>query len=554
MKTLRPYQQQSVDKVKARIKQATHPMVINASVGAGKSVMLCELLLMIERFGWRGLCLTMNSTLIRQNAETYTEQGGSCGIYCAALNKKEVDKPIIFATPKSLLNGKDIKKLAFNLVIIDECHNVDYQNEKSMYMRVINHLNIQAYDQRQRMRIIGLTGTPFRGENISIIGENQLFKEEVVSISMANLIKHGFLVKPVFDISTIGSFDFSKLKSTAGKFSKSDLEKVIESKERLTGEIMHQLTRFVDGGRNGAFIFCATRKHCEEAFESLPQGLAAIITGETPHSERERILNAARNLEIRYLVSVNCLMTGVDVPAFDMCAWLRPTASLTLFMQGIGRGLRLHDLKKDCLILDYAQNLDRHSNWDDPVLVAALKKLDKDRPMIFECPECKEPAGEHTRRCTGFSNKVRCSHYFTFKDCLSCGAKNDITARHCRQCFEEIIDPNQKLSTLKNSIVATVIAAKYRVNANKIMFASYDVDIPDNGRRVVTEWYSTNSKKSKDIFYAKFVKQQVMDASKYYLHLDKLSWLQAMLRHIETPSHLALMDDLKIRSKIFQGR
>jgi len=554
MKTLRPYQLEAINKVKKRLKETCEPLLINASVGAGKSVILCELLLMIEKCGWHGLCLTMNSTLIRQNAETYTEQGGNCGIYCASLNKKETDKPIIFATPKSLLNGKDIKSIAFNLIIIDECHNIDYQNEKSMYMRVINHLNIQAYNQQKRMRIIGLTGTPFRGENISIIGKNQLFKEEVVSIPMIKLINSGFLVKPVFDISTIGSFDFSKIKTTSGKFNNAELEKVINSKERLTGEIMRELKDLVNRGRNGAFIFCATRKHCEEAFSSLPEGQAAIITGDTPHEERDRILTAARKLDIRYLVSVNCLMTGVDVPAFDMCAWLRPTSSLTLFMQGIGRGLRLHETKKDCLILDYAQNIDRHSNWDDPILVSALKKIDETKPMIFQCPECKTPAGEHTRRCTGLDcNSTRCNHYFTFKECKECGAKNDITARYCRECAEEIIDPNEKLRPLKDSIVVPVIASKYRVNANKILIASYQVKIPYGSTHVITEWYSTNSKKARDIFYAKFVKKHVEDASSYYMHLDKMCYLENMIKNALTPSHLALSDDLKIRNKIFQG-
>jgi DNA repair protein RadD len=554
MKILRSYQQEVVNKIKKRLKETCNPLLVNASVGAGKSIILCELLLTIEKCGFRGICFTMNSTLILQNAETYTEQGGNCGICCASLNRKETDKPIIFATPKSFLNDKYIKKLAFNLIIIDECHNIDYQNEKSMYMRVINHLNQQAYNQRQRMRIIGLTGTPFRSENISIVGENQLFKETVATISMTELIDSKFLVPPVFDISTIGSFDFNKLKSVMGSFNKRDLEEIISSKERLTGKIMHQIVSFVQNGRNGAFIFCATRKHCEEAFVSLPDGLAAIITGETSHEERKYILNEARNLRIRYLVSVNCLMTGVDVPAFDVCAWLRPTASLTLFMQGIGRGLRLHSLKKDCLILDYAQNIEKHYDWDDPILISALKKLDKDKPMVFECPECHEPAGEHTRRCVGIKDKVRCKHYFSFKECQHCDTKNDITARYCRECFGEIVNPNDKLSPIKNSTIAKIVSAKYRVNLNKILIASYVVNIPNKGDKTITEWYSTNTKKCRDIFYAKFVKKQVYDASKYYMHLDKIKWLESLIKNIETPTHLALSDDLKIRNKIFQDK
>lgn len=88
MKILRPYQQEVVDKLRVRLRETEHPLLVNASVGSGKSLIISSLLQIIERAGWRALCLTMNSTLIRQNAETYIEQGGHAGIYCAALGKR----------------------------------------------------------------------------------------------------------------------------------------------------------------------------------------------------------------------------------------------------------------------------------------------------------------------------------------------------------------------------------------------------------------------------------------------------------------------------------
>src|SRR5271170_5238787 len=99
MKTLRPYQQDVLDKLRVRLKETDEPLLVNASVGAGKSLIIAELLMIIERAGWRALCLTMNSTLIRQNAETYIAQGGKAGIYCAALGEKDTSEPIVFASP-----------------------------------------------------------------------------------------------------------------------------------------------------------------------------------------------------------------------------------------------------------------------------------------------------------------------------------------------------------------------------------------------------------------------------------------------------------------------
>ena len=107
----------------------------------------------------------------------------------------------------------------------------------------------------------------------------------------------------------------------------------------------------------GAFIFAVSKKHCEECLKSLPQNEARIITGDTPHEERKRILEGARMGQIKYLISVNCLLTGIDVTNFDICAFLRPTESLVLYVQAIGRALRLHSGKSRALILDYYKKI-----------------------------------------------------------------------------------------------------------------------------------------------------------------------------------------------------
>ena len=347
----RPYQQEAINKLKLRLKETSEALLVNASVGSGKSLILSEILLAMEKAKYPSLCLTMNSTLIEQNAETYRLQGGNPGIYCAALGKKEQEKTLIFASPHSV--AKKFPDIDCRLIVIDECHNVNFDDEKSMYMRIIQHYRLQAQLKNYNFRIIGLTGTPYRGKGVSIVGENQFFKEEVCSISTSWLISQNYLVKPRFGVASAGEFDFSKLKvNKFGNFNEKELQDIIDKNERLTGKIMREVSGIINSGRNGAFIFASTRKHCEECSRSLPVGQWAIITGETPHNERKEILYKAKNGEIKYLISVNCLNVGVDVPNFDVCVWVRPTESLILYTQGIGRVLRLHTEKNDAIVLD----------------------------------------------------------------------------------------------------------------------------------------------------------------------------------------------------------
>ncbi len=93
--------------------------------------------------------------------------------------------------------------------------------------------------------------------------------------------------------------------------------------------------------RKGVMIFAATVEHAREVTGLLPVGQAALITGETPGPERDRIIEAFKAQAYRYLVNVAVLTTGFDAPHVDLIAILRPTESVSLYQQIVGRGLRL---------------------------------------------------------------------------------------------------------------------------------------------------------------------------------------------------------------------
>ncbi len=417
-----------------------------------------------------------------------------------------------------------------------------------MYMRIINHYGAMAQSEQYMYRIIGLTGTPYRGKSISIVGPNELFKKEICSISTPFLIEQGFLVKPHFGLIA-DEFDFSKVKvNQAGKFNHTELQEVVDQNHRLTSKIMREVVEVVRSGRNGAFIFASTIKHCYECLAALPEGESAIIIGSTPHKERERIIYDARMGRIKFLVNVNVLTVGIDIPNYDICVWARPTESLILYTQGIGRVLRLSSGKSNAIILDYAQNLDRHGDLDDSIINAALQPRTPDDPdYCIPCYTCNTNNSIYSRRCIGLIPGLgRCEYYFQFKPCHSCETQNDTTARYCRSCQSELIDPNSKLRLLQNQIITTIQSIHYEITP-QLFSLRYETD-----KGHITESYNLTSQRALNIFYANFVRKQVDKPSSYYMHLTDPEKLRMMLRYTKMPVILVVeIPDMRIKTKIY---
>jgi DNA repair protein RadD len=555
---LRPYQAQAIQECWQALKANDEPVLLMASVGSGKSLMLSDILLTMEKAGKRALCIVNNAELVRNNAATFKAQGGNPSIYCAALDSKDCSNEVVFGTPQSVLNGikreEAIGEIQFNLIVVDEAHAISYTNSRSTFMRILRHFK-HAY---RGMRVLGASGTDFRFKGTDIVGEDCLFKTRVGNITTAYLIEHGYLTKPTFTIED-DRIDFSGVKiNSMGQFDSKQLETVIEKNARLTEIIMKNLIAIMETqNRFGAFVFASTRRHAEECLSHLPPHESALITGETPQKERIEILDKARSGEIKYLVNISVLCVGIDIPSYDTLLIVRPTESLVLMVQMIGRVLRLAPGKESALIIDCSGNIDRHSDWDDPVLLDAVKQTrDPDEERPFECHTCGELNGLHARRCVGVVNNKRCDFYFAFKECHACKVQNDTSARFCRSCNEELIDPNAKLSLAPfnpNHNRVQVKQASYKVIGSQnsfIIMIQYECM---NGM-IIHEHYKPCSEKAKNVFYGRFVKIHIPDSSKYYPRLNQMAVVKEMLSFARTPYELVVhpgKDGYTIKKKVF---
>ena len=470
--TLRPYQQEAVDATLAHFRKHLEPAVIVLPTGAGKSLVIAELARIARG---RVLVLAHVKELVAQNHAKYRALGLEADIFAAGLQRKESHGKVVFGSVQSVARNLEQFHGEFSLLIVDECHRIGEADE-SQYQQILAHLR----SANPKLRLLGLTATPYRLGKGWIYhyhyhgmmrgDEKALFRDCIYELPLRYMIKHGYLTPPERLDMPVVQYDFSRLQAQAnGLFSEADLNRELKQQKRITPHIISQIVEFA-AQRRGVMIFAATVEHAKEITALLPSDDAALITADTPGTVRDTLIEAFKNQQFRFLVNVAVLTTGFDAPHVDLIAILRPTESVSLYQQIVGRGLRLSPGKTDCLILDYAGN--PHDLFT-PEVGNAKGKSDNVPVQVF-CPSCGfantfwgKTTGDGTliehfgRRCQGWfeddeGHREQCDYRFRFKNCPQCNAENDIAARRCHQCDRVLVDPDDMLKAalkLKDALV-----------------------------------------------------------------------------------------------------
>ncbi|KHS81256.1 DEAD/DEAH box helicase [Pectobacterium brasiliense] len=470
--TLRPYQREAVSATLDYFRRHTQPAVIVLPTGAGKSLVIAELARLARG---RVLVLAHVKELVAQNHAKYCALDLEADIFAAGLQQRESQGKVVFGSVQSVARNLDQFDSAFSLLIIDECHRIS-DDDNSQYQQIIQHLQ----KTNPQLRLLGLTATPYRLGKGWIYqyhyhgmirgDERSLFRDCIYELPLRYMIKHGFLVPPDRLDMPVVQYDFSKLVARSnGLFSEADLNLELKRQQRITPHIISQVIDYAQT-RRGVMIFASTVEHAKEITALLPAGQAALVSADTPAAERDALIDAFKQQSLRYLVNVAVLTTGFDAPHVDLIAILRPTESVSLYQQIVGRGLRLYPGKTDCLILDYAGN--PHDLYTPEV--GNSKPHAGSQPVQTFCPECgfanlfwgkTTPDGDiiehYGRRCQGWEiaesgQRQQCDFRFRFKVCPHCGAENDIAARRCHQCDEVLVDPDDMLKAalkLKDALV-----------------------------------------------------------------------------------------------------
>lgn len=344
--------------------------------GAGKSIIIAEICKKYPTL--KILIVTHVKELIEQN---HSKINGA-GIYSAGVGRRDLNYKIIFCGIQSVYK----KAEAFgdvDLVIIDECHLLS-PNQETMYGRFINDLSAR----NEKLRVIGLSATPYR-TNDGLLTDCTLFDDLAYDVPLSLLVSQGYL-SPLKSKGGLVSADLSGVRTTAGDYNKKDMASAFDQDtitRRATDEI-----KALGHARKSWLIFCSSVEHCFHIQEYIPH--SGVITGETPREDRERIINDFKQGRIKCLINYGVLTTGFDAPQIDLIVLLRATKSTGLYVQMLGRGMRIAPGKTDCLVLDYGNNIETHGPVD---AIRILPKRQRDGTITQEislqptklCPSCR---------------------------------------------------------------------------------------------------------------------------------------------------------------------
>ncbi|ELV8852375.1 DEAD/DEAH box helicase [Vibrio fluvialis] len=531
MYTLRPYQADSVKAVIHYFRQHSTPAVIVLPTGAGKSLVIAELARLAKG---RVLVLAHVKELVEQNHAKYEGYGLKGAIFSAGLGRKETDQQVVFASVQSVVRNLDAFKNQFSLLVIDECHRVP-DDKSSSYQKVITHL----LELNPGMKVLGLTATPYRlgmgwiyqyhTRGLVRSEESRFFRDCIFELPIRYLLDEGFLTPARLIDAPVLSYDFSQLKpANTGRYKESEMDLVIEQSKRATPQIVQQIIQLA-ADKQGVMVFAATVRHAQEILGILPQGESDIVIGDTPSPERDAIIQRFKQRDLKFLVNVSVLTTGFDAPHVDLIAILRPTESVSLYQQIVGRGLRLSPGKTECLVLDYAGN-----TYDLYQPEVGDPKPDSDSEIItIPCPACGfnnnfwgklDSNGfliEHYgRRCQGYftdeetGEREHCGYRFRAKYCGECGADNDIAARICHECDATLVDPDKKLKealNLKDALVFECLEMELSVLKDDKGKSQLKVTYRGDNNAQVHEFWSLTTAKQKATFKERFVRPHLAD-------------------------------------------
>lgn len=348
---LRPYQAAALDALWHWFEaNGDGDPIVEASVGAGKSVMIAELCrrALAQAPDSRVLMLVHVKELLEQNLAKLVQVWPTApvGVYSASIGTRQLGRAITYATIGSV--HKRAHQLGrVDILLVDECHLISGR-DSTMYRKLIDELRRYC----PHMRVVGWTGTAFRGDGIWLTQQG-LFTHVAAKVTMADLLRDGYLA-PLRAGVTEQRIDTSGVRLSGGDYVVSALAKVSDTAERVQAACAEMAALAAD--RRKWLVFAVTVEHAEHVAAELrnAHGIAcAVVSALTPKAERAAHIAGLRSGRLRALVNVAVLTTGFDVPELDCIVLLRATKSPVLYVQIAGRGMRIADGKEDCLWLDF---------------------------------------------------------------------------------------------------------------------------------------------------------------------------------------------------------
>ena len=353
---LREYQADLIGKIRLAILHGSKSIVSVLGCGGGKSIIQAEIARSATAKGNRVLVLVHRKELCEQITGTFTAQGVAmdlCSVSMVQTVSRHIDK---LPEPR--------------IIITDEAHHSTAASYKKIYA---------AFPDACRL---GFTATPCR---LNKGGLGEVYDKLITSVTTQWLIEHNYLSP--YKYYSVKLADTSGLHIKAGDYKADEIAELMQNKE-IYGETVKQWEKLAKNKKTIAY--CASVEAAEETAEQFRQAgyTAASLSGSTPKELRAQIMQDFRDSKIMILTNCELFGEGLDVPDCECTVLLRPTQSLTLYIQQSMRSMRYMP-GKTAIIIDHVGNCYLHGLPDDNrEWTLEPKKKQENMVKIRECPQC----------------------------------------------------------------------------------------------------------------------------------------------------------------------
>lgn len=392
------YQQEILERLQVEREVRNHwKNLVVAATGTGKTVMAAsDYKAFVEKHERaRLLFVAHREEILRQSLQTFRQVLSDYNFGEKWYGGEEpANYEYVFASKDTLNNRLESLSLPedyYDYIVVDEVHHV----AASSYRKIINHFRPKV--------LLGLTATPERmdGEDITQDFDGTISAE----IRLDDALNKGLLA-PFYYYGITDSVDYSEVAWDKGHYVASELSRIYSYNDARTAVILQSLQKYLTNIRDvRALCFCVDQQHAKYMASKFTLcGLKADVLTSENAQMRAPLYRRLKNKEINYLFVVDMFNEGVDIPEVDTILFLRPTESLTVFIQQFGRGLRKAEGKTHVNILDFVGNSRAEFNYTDRMRVmlgrtsmSVVEEMERDCPHLpLGCRIILEPkAKEH---------------------------------------------------------------------------------------------------------------------------------------------------------------
>jgi DNA repair protein RadD len=385
---LRSYQTAMLDEAREHMRSGKRRVLLVAPTGAGKRLMAVQAIQTAVERGKRCCFLVHRQELLDQSSATLTEAGVAHGIIKAGVRPDDA----LLCQVASVMTLIKREVAPFDFVFADESHHCPATTWS------------QVVEAQPNAFILGFTATPHRLDSRGLARQ---FDAMVVGPGMRELIDQGYLAD--YRLYAPPPPDLTGVHTVAGEYDRGELAAAMD-RPQIVGDVVEHYSKYAP--HTQAILFASSiahSMHFAEAFRT--QGIKAQhADGETPREQRRQILKDFEAGKFQVLCNVDLLSEGLDVAGIEAVICARPTKSLTVYLQQIGRGLRVKPSGQRAVLLDHAGNYKRHGlpdqdrEWvltDDKVKHAAAEV------EVTECRVCFMVLPATTQVCPGCGAVLR---------------------------------------------------------------------------------------------------------------------------------------------------